>query len=70
VNDKLLQFNIDGATQTLRDAATNSVWNMNGECIDGELKGSKLSLVQSYQEFWHSWESFHPVTAKYTTGKN
>lgn len=69
VNDKLLQFTADGATQTLHDVTTNSVWNMNGECIEGELKGSKLSVVQSYQEFWHSWQSFHPGTFKYTSGK-
>jgi len=70
VNDKLLQFSWDATTQVLKDITNNSVWNMNGECIEGELKGSKLSVVQSYQEFWHSWESFHPGTIKYSTAKN
>jgi hypothetical protein len=69
VNDKLMNFTFDAGAQTLKDAATNTVWNMNGECIEGELKGSKLSVVQSYQEFWHSWESFHPGTIKYTPGE-
>jgi Protein of unknown function (DUF3179) len=64
VKDKLMNFSFDKGSQTLRDAATRTVWNMNGECIEGELKGNKLSVVQSYQEFWHSWQSFHPATTR------
>ena len=66
VNDKLLQFVFDETAQTLKDAATNSVWNMNGDCIEGTLKGSRLSPVPAYQEFWHSWQSFHPLTGVYS----
>ncbi len=69
-NDKLLEFTFDAATQTLKDTTTNSVWNMNGECIEGVLKGNRLSAIQAYQEFWHSWESFHPGTTKYIGIKN
>ena len=65
MNDMLLQFTWEAVTQTLKDATTNSVWNMDGECIEGVLKGSRLSTIQAYQEFWHSWESFHPTTIKY-----
>lgn len=65
VNDKLLSLTLDPTTQALKDTATNSFWNMNGECIEGELKGSLLTAVQAYQEFWHSWESFHPGTGIY-----
>ena len=65
VNEKVLHFNLDATTQTLRDTATMTVWNMDGKCIEGKLKDSKLSPIQSYQEFWHSWQSFHPGTAKY-----
>ena len=49
----------------LADQNTNSTWNMEGVCIDGTLKGEQLSAVQSYQEFWHSWRTFHPHTAIY-----
>lgn len=70
LNDKLLEFTFDAASQTLKDTATNSIWNMNGECIEGTLKGSKLSAIQAYQEFWHSWQSFHPGTIKYTSLKS
>ena len=66
VNDKLLQFVFDETAQTLKDAATNSVWDMNGDCIEGTLKGSRLSPVPAYQEFWHSWQSFHPLTGVYS----
>ena len=65
VNDKILYFTAGSTSQTLNDSATNSVWNMNGECIEGELKGIRLSSIQSYQEFWHSWQTFHPSTIKY-----
>jgi hypothetical protein len=70
VGDKVLQFVLNTTTQTLSDITTGSIWNMNGECIEGELKGYKLSPVQSYQEFWHSWQSFHPSTKTYIPQKN
>jgi hypothetical protein len=41
---------------------TNSTWNMDGNCIEGVLKGEKLQNIQAYQEFWHSWKTFHPET--------
>ena len=65
VGDKLLQFSFDVAAQTMKDTATNTVWSMRGECIDGIIKGSKLSPIPAYQEFWHSWKYFHPATTKY-----
>jgi hypothetical protein len=65
MNDKPLEFTFDLTAQTLKDTTTNSVWNMNGECIEGVLKGNRLSAIQAYQEFWHSWKSFHPGTGKY-----
>ena len=73
VNEKVLHFEWywdNGEQKFIRDTDTYSVWNMQGQCIAGALKGSKLSPVQSYQEFWHSWEHFHPRTAQYFPGKN
>jgi len=69
VNDKVLEFTFEPATETLNDTATNSAWDMNGECVGGELKGSRLTPIQAYQEFWHSWESFHPGTTRYSAEK-
>jgi Protein of unknown function (DUF3179) len=47
------------------DENTHSTWNMDGVCIDGTMRGEKLNPVQSYQEFWYSWSTFHPNTIKY-----
>ena len=63
VNGQALQFVI--ANDTLKDLNTNSAWNFDGICIDGPLKGQQLKPVQASQEFWHSWETFHPKTLKY-----
>lgn len=65
VNGQSLHFAIDDSTKLLKDAATQSLWNYNGQCTDGPLKGATLSPVQSYQEFWHSWQTFHPATSQY-----
>jgi hypothetical protein len=46
----------------IRDLNTQSVWQPKGSCIDGPLKGAQLQPVQAYQEFWHSWRTFHPAT--------
>ena len=59
-----LYFNLDKATQTMKDN-TGSIWNMDGHCIEGKLKGFGLVVLPAYQEFWHSWQSFHPGTATY-----
>jgi len=61
-----LNFSLGNAPQTMRDNK-GSVWNMNGVCIEGEkeFKGYRLEAVPAYQEFWHSWQSFHPGTTVY-----
>lgn len=46
------------------DSATSTTWNLYGIAIEGTLKGKKLVPLQSYQEFWHSWATFHPGTIK------
>lgn len=65
VKGQSLRFEKNKVQNTLTDTNTRSVWNMNGECIEGALKGSRLSTVPAYQEFWHSWQQFHPGTAAY-----
>lgn len=51
--------------QQLRDTLTGSIWNLRGECISGPLAGTQLDRLQAYQEFWHSWQSFHPNSDRY-----
>jgi hypothetical protein len=62
-NDSL-SFQYDSSTNTLRDIDTRSTWQPNGSCTDGPLKGTQLQPVQAYQEFWHSWRTFHPGTVE------
>ncbi len=60
-----LSFAYDSSADLLKDQQTQSLWNWRGECIEGTLQGSRLPVVQSYQEFWHSWRTFHPQTTRY-----
>jgi len=60
-----LTFSLAEAANYLIDSNTVSTWNMDGECVSGSQKGRKLPSVQSYQEFWHSWKTFHPHTTRY-----
>lgn len=62
VNGQTISFKKINAAGQINDIATNSVWNPNGECVDGPLKGEKLQPIQAYQEFWHSWQTFHKNT--------
>ena len=50
----------------LFDSNTGSRWNWRGQCVEGQLLGAKLEYLQAYQEFWHSWRTFHGRTAVYT----
>ena len=45
---------------TLIDIYSQSIWNYDGICIEGKLKGASLTPIASYQEYLHSWEYFHP----------
>lgn len=63
VNGQSLHFIKDSIG--LKDSNTQSLWNEDGICVEGVLKGSRLKPVQASQEFWHSWENFHPGTTKY-----
>ncbi len=51
------------ANRQLTDHETGSVWTWRGTCVAGALRGCQLALIpKAYQEFWHSWRSFHPQT--------
>ena len=63
-NDTLL-FSLNESATNLIDIKTNSRWNWNGQCVEGPLQGKSLKSAQSHQEYWHSWQTFHPQTTKY-----
>ena len=57
-----LHFYYEPQTHLLKDGNTQSTWQPDGLCSEGPLKGQKLVAIQAYQEFWHSWKTFHPLT--------
>ena len=61
VDGKELHFKIS-SDGTLADEETASVWDWNGLCTSGPHNGKRLNRIQAYQEYWHSWQHFHPGT--------
>jgi hypothetical protein len=59
-----LSFSLDKTSGQLIDSNTHSVWTLNGYCTAGPYKDSRLETLAAYQEFWHSWKNFHPVTTQ------
>lgn len=47
---------------TFTDAETGSSWNILGEAIAGELEGSQLERILSFDHFWFAWSAFYPET--------
>lgn len=64
VNKTILHFKRDTALNRFRDEETGTAWNYTGVAEAGKLQGVQLKPVSAYQEFWHSWHSFHPQTTK------
>ena len=50
-----------------QDSKTKSLWTWSGHCVDGELNGSSLPIIQSYQEYWHSWKMFRGKDAYHSS---
>ena len=45
------------------DTETNSVFEVNGQGIEGELAGEELQIIdEAYVAFWFAWPAFHPRT--------
>ena len=61
-----LDLRYDPATGFLDDRKGSTSWGLDGNCASGPQKGQKLTSVQAYQEFWHSWKTFHPGTGRRT----
>ncbi len=63
VSGQTLTF-LGAADGNFTDRETNTVWNRQGVAVSGALAGQRLIPVRAYQEFWHSWRSFHPETGR------
>jgi hypothetical protein len=60
----ILQFQLLPTGKGMTDLNTGSTWNFFGEATAGTLVGIKLLPLPAYQEFWHSWQTFHPNTLR------
>ncbi len=58
IESDTLSFFKSGDGNNLQDSKTKSIWTWSGRCVDGQLKGKALTVIQSYQEYWHSWRMF------------
>ncbi|HET9278198.1 MAG TPA: DUF3179 domain-containing (seleno)protein [Flavitalea sp.] len=65
INGSVLQFYKGTSDNLFTDQNTNSIWNIDGLCIEGALKGQQLTRVQAYNEFWHSWQKFQVNAERY-----
>lgn len=61
ITGRVLHFDMDTSGR-LTDRETASTWDWDGVATAGTLKGSRLTKIQGYQEYWHSWKQFHPGT--------
>ncbi len=46
-----------------RDLESGTLWTEKGRALDGPNAGAQLVSLPAYQEFWHSWRTFHPATS-------
>lgn len=68
----LFNATLDNVTYTFRytngqilDDQTNSVWNVFGTAIEGELAGAQLRQELAAPHFWFAWAAFKPDTRIY-----
>ena len=46
----------------VEDTQTGSIWRaVSGECIEGDLKGSRLEMLNGMTGFWYAWSRFYPT---------
>lgn len=63
LDGQVLNFRLeDGA---LRDTATDSEWNFDGEAISGEWQGQTLEPIVLEGGYWFSWAAAFPQTNVY-----
>jgi hypothetical protein len=68
VDADTLKFTL-ASDSTMTDTQTHSTWTLTGKCTDGAMLGKQLLPIPSYQEYWHSWRTFHPRTSRYVPKK-
>lgn len=62
---RTLTFSRHAQSGDLVDVETGSRWNAYGECLEGELRGSRLKALVGMPQFWWAWAAFYPGTDVY-----
>ena len=72
-----LRAEIDGRALTFErrdgsfiDRETGSRWTVEGEAVDGTLRGARLEPVRSFYVRWHAWAGWHPGTGLFRSGRD
>jgi hypothetical protein len=47
---------------TLRDRESQSIWSLDGECVDGPLFGARLEAIHGHLTEWYGWYATYPRT--------
>lgn len=63
LKNEVLNFTL--RNDSLIDLQSQSIWDFDGNCIAGKMKGRSLEKINSYQEYLHSWEFFHPGSSRF-----
>jgi len=64
VNDKTLTFKYEN--NFFIDSETGSKWDITGNAIEGELKGTQLKRIKHGDYFAFAWLAFRPETEIYS----
>lgn len=59
------ELTFEWAEEAVRDNDTGSAWTVTGRATQGNMEGTQLEYVNSWDVMWFSWYAFHPETAVY-----
>ncbi len=71
LGDRTLTFDRAPSTDrrfsfALRDRETGTSWNLLGQALAGELRGSQLYQIPAHNAFWFAWATFWQDTGVYS----
>jgi hypothetical protein len=64
IDGQALEFRYDN-DGSITDIQIESLWNFDGEVIEGAMKGKNLTRLPLNEGFWFEWMAFHPATEFY-----
>ncbi|MFT4638235.1 MAG: hypothetical protein ACI8T1_001554 [Verrucomicrobiales bacterium] len=69
---RVFSRSLDGKTLTFRlakdriiDGETKSIWDLQGKCMEGPLKGKSLKEIPAIPSFTKAWAQFYPDGERY-----